>query len=149
MLGSRYIELIHDELVSIVWPGTDPIQADEYRDRGLIESAAARPFQCAFGVEIFPSIAEKGSALFHSLISNHPFHNGNKRTAVVALDIFFTGNGYMLILSNDAMYKLIPREKHHRRRITARDTRRNKGLCYRVRRSPRRSREVAPIQDGI
>ena len=42
-----------------------------------IESALGRPFHSADGQDVYPTIIEKAAALFHSLIANHPFHNGN------------------------------------------------------------------------
>ena len=72
----------------------------------MLESAVARPFQTAGGKYAFQSVPEKAAALLHSLIANHPFENGNKRTAVIALDLFLTANGFYLYLDNDRMYQL-------------------------------------------
>ena len=55
---------------------------------------------------MFRSLPEKAAALFHSLIANHPFENGNKRTAVIALDLFLNANSVFLYLDNDRMYQL-------------------------------------------
>jgi fido (protein-threonine AMPylation protein) len=59
-----------------------------------------------FGRELFPTILEKSAALFHSLIADHPFENGNKRTAVIALDLFMAANGLFLYLDNERMYRM-------------------------------------------
>lgn len=59
---------------------------------------------------------EKGAALFHSLIANHPFHNGNKRTAVLAVDIFLVANGHFCVLPNDRMYQLAAQTASYRER---------------------------------
>jgi death-on-curing protein len=53
------------------------------RDHHVLESAAARPMASAFGEDAYPTLLEKAAALFHSLVLNHPFVDGNKRTAVV------------------------------------------------------------------
>ncbi len=106
MLGAEFVEQIHDELVATLWPETDPIAKGEYRNRELIESATARPFHSVFGQDAYPTVTQKAVALFHSLISNHPFYNGNKRTAVIAFDDFLLANGYVLLLTNDQMYRL-------------------------------------------
>jgi death-on-curing protein len=106
MLGPGYVEFIHDALVAQVWPGTDPVASGEYRNRKLIESATGRPFHSVLGEDAYPTIIGKGVALFHSLISNHAFYNGNKRTAVIALDHFLMANGYFLAVDNGEMYKL-------------------------------------------
>jgi len=72
----------------------------------LLESAMALPFASAFGQDAYPDVVTKAAALFRSLVANHPFGNGNKRTAVVTVDYFLSANGFMLNLSNDQMYEL-------------------------------------------
>lgn len=106
--------MLHDGVVSKLWPQGEPIGSNEYRDTQLLGSATARPFQSAFGQDIHGNIFEKGSALFHSLIANHPFYNGNKRTAILALDHFLLANGYFLSLSNDQMYALAKKTATYR-----------------------------------
>lgn len=115
-LGAAYVEMIHDRLVAQMWPGTDPIQKDEPRDAALLDSAVNSPFQSAFGQDIHPLTLDKGAALFRSLTANHCFLNGNKRTAVLALDTFLVANEYCLILSNDDMYKLAEKTASYRKR---------------------------------
>jgi len=106
MLGSAFVEFIHDNLVTKLWAGSDPVAADEYRSRELLESAVARPFHSVLGQDAYASMVEKAVALFHSLIANHPFHNGNKRTAVLAFDLFLVANDLFGLLSNEQMYLL-------------------------------------------
>jgi death-on-curing protein len=62
------------------------------RDRGLLESAAARPKASAFGEDAYPTITEKAAALLHSLALNHAFVDGNKRTATLAMMTFLELN---------------------------------------------------------
>lgn len=62
------------------------------RDRNLLESAAARPDASVFGEDAYPTIAEKAAALLHSLARNHPFVDGNKRTATLAMMTFLELN---------------------------------------------------------
>ncbi|MCQ3932533.1 MAG: type II toxin-antitoxin system death-on-curing family toxin [Chloroflexi bacterium] len=64
------------------------------RDRGLLESAVARPMASAFGEDAYPSLFEKAAALLDSLSRNHPFVDGNKRTATLALDQFLKKNAW-------------------------------------------------------
>jgi len=66
------------------------------RDRGLLESAVARPQASAFGGDAYPDIVSKAAALLHSLVLNHPFVDGNKRTAVVAMLVFVNLNGFQV-----------------------------------------------------
>jgi death-on-curing protein len=106
MLGAPYVEYIHDELIEVFWPSSEKVATEGVRDRTLIESAVGRPFQSAFGQDIYPTVIGKGVALFHSLVANHAFVDGNKRTAVAALDHFLLANGFVLGVPNSAMYEL-------------------------------------------
>ena len=73
------------------------------RDLGLLESALARP-QASFGGEdLYPAILDKASALFHSMIFNHPFLDGNKRTTLGVVYEFLKQNGYKLTVSNQEL----------------------------------------------
>jgi death-on-curing protein len=99
--------MLHSEVIPVyLASGTRVQQQAGPRDRGLLESACARPFQTAFQAEAYPTVLEKAAALFHGLIANHPFHDGNKRTAVVALDAFLAANDYLLGLLPEEMYDL-------------------------------------------
>ena len=66
------------------------------RDRALLESAVARPQASAFGVDAYSDLASKAAALLHSLVLNHAFVDGNKRTAVLATLVFLDLNGYVI-----------------------------------------------------
>lgn len=70
-------------------------------DNNSLESAAARPKQTVFGEDAYTSIEEKAAALCESLIKNHPFLDGNKRTAFAAMYMFLYKNGYVLIASEE------------------------------------------------
>ncbi len=64
------------------------------RDIGLVESAVARP-QATFGGEsLYSSIFDKTAAFLQSLLKNHPFIDGNKRTAITSAGLFLKINGY-------------------------------------------------------
>jgi death-on-curing protein len=116
MLGAQYVEYIHDELLEVFWPSAENVGSEGIRDRALIESAVARPFQSAFGQDIYPTIIEKAVALFHSLIANHAFVDGNKRTAVTAFDHFLLANGFVLGIPNSAMYEIATNTACYRER---------------------------------
>jgi death on curing protein len=55
------------------------------RDLGLLESAIARPFQTFGGEDLYHTAFEKAAALGESLIINHPFIDGNKRTGFLSI----------------------------------------------------------------
>lgn len=66
------------------------------RDLGLIESAVARP-QAGFGGEyLYKNIYDMAAALLQSLLKNHPFVDGNKRTALTSAAIFLKLNNIRL-----------------------------------------------------
>src|SRR5690242_14677028 len=121
MLQADYLEFIHDALVALLWPGTEPIGEREQRDRGLIESAAARPFHTLLGKDAYPMIEEKAVALFHSINANHAFMNVNKRTAVIAMDHFLTANDHFLLLTNEPMYKIAEKTAAYKERGLSQD----------------------------
>lgn len=66
------------------------------RDLGLLESAIHRPASSFGGADLYPGVFVKAAALLHSLINNHPFTDGNKRTGYVAVARFLFVNGYAL-----------------------------------------------------
>ena len=66
------------------------------RDAGLLESAVARPQASAFGADAYPDLVSKAGALLHSLVLNHAFAEGNKRTAVLAMVVFVDLNGWVV-----------------------------------------------------
>ena len=63
-------------------------------DRGLLESALARPRS-----GYYLSLSEQAAALLHSLALNHPFVDGNKRVAFALTAIFLRTNGYRLVVT--------------------------------------------------
>ncbi len=66
------------------------------REATLLHSAVARPFAAFGGEEFYPTDLEKAAALFHSLIKNHPFMDGTKRTAFSAALYFLEQCGYSI-----------------------------------------------------
>lgn len=75
------------------------------RDIGLMESACARPQASFDGQDLYKNIFEKTASLIHSLLKNHPFVDGNKRTSLSSAGIFLRINGYKLINSHEKEVK--------------------------------------------
>jgi death-on-curing protein len=63
------------------------------RDVGLLESALMRPSSSAFGHDAYPDLWSKAAAMLQSIIGNHPFVDGNKRTGVALALAFLDRNG--------------------------------------------------------
>lgn len=77
------------------------------RDFGLLDSAVARPQASMFGQDAYPGVWEKAAALMHSIVGNHPFVDGNKRTGLTAALAFLDLNGVSTEpLNEDAAYDL-------------------------------------------
>jgi death on curing protein len=98
---------IHWELVEMFRNQGDPINPPGPRDEGLLRSAAERPNTSLGTAEKYASVDAKAAALFHSLVMNHPFHNGNKRTALVALLIFFERNDRRVTCTDDDLFAFV------------------------------------------
>lgn len=74
-----------------------------------LESALHQPRMTFGGEYLYPTLAEKSAALAFSMIRNHPFIDGNKRTGHAAMEVFFILNGYELWASVDDAEEIILR----------------------------------------
>ena len=70
------------------------------RDIALLQSAIARPQASFDNNDLYPDLFTKAASLMHSIIKNHPFIDGNKRTAITSASIFLQRNNYILTASN-------------------------------------------------
>lgn len=71
------------------------------RDMGLLESALARPKNIFHDSEDIPSIARLAAAYAKSVVANHPFVDGNKRTAFIVSVTFPQLNGLKLTAAKE------------------------------------------------
>lgn len=104
----RYLEadevlLIHERILA-KFGGAGGI-----RDWGLLDSAVKRPRAFFAGQEPYPDLFTKAAALGHSLALNHPFVDGNKRTAWEAMHTFIEENGQSLQAQTDEIVELMLR----------------------------------------
>jgi death-on-curing protein len=53
------------------------------RDLGRLEAAIATQTQNVFGDELYPGLIDKAAAIIRGIIADHPFADGNKRTAML------------------------------------------------------------------
>lgn len=70
------------------------------RDLGLLQSALARPQNSAAYGE--PDVAKLAACYGYGIARNHPFIDGNKRTAFVAVELFLGLNGFDLLADDEA-----------------------------------------------
>lgn len=73
------------------------------RDLSMLLSSLGRPQATFDGNDLYDDLFSKAASLLDSLIRNHPFMDGNKRTAITAAALFMKLNGFSLVVSNAEM----------------------------------------------
>jgi death-on-curing protein len=76
-------------------------------DLGALASAVAQPRMTFAAQELYPTLPEKATALGFSLIQNHPFVDGNKRTGHAALETFLILNGHEIKATVDEQQAIL------------------------------------------
>jgi len=105
-MGLLFLELeevleIHRDQIAL-YGGSEGL-----RDLGLLQSAVAMP-QAGFGDQYFHAdLYEMAAAYLFHLASNHPFLDGNKRTAAMSAFTFLKMNGIILTASERAFETLV------------------------------------------
>jgi death-on-curing protein len=77
------------------------------RDENLLESAMARPQNLA--VYENPGVARLAAAYAVGISRNHPFLDANKRTAIIAVELFLELNGYHFVRTDEECFDIMPR----------------------------------------
>jgi death-on-curing family protein len=86
--------------------GTLYVEPDNLRNAGSLEWVLDAIQYPLFGVDKYPTLAEKAALLAWVIIDGHVFHDGNKRTGMSALDIFIRQNGYQLTATDEEVVEL-------------------------------------------
>ena len=92
---------LHHQLIE-QWGGLKGL-----RDNGALESALAQPRMTFSSQDLYPTLVDKASALGFSIIMNHPFLDGNKRTGHAAMETFLILNGFEIDADIDEQEKII------------------------------------------
>lgn len=77
------------------------------RDEGFLESAIDRPYASFAGEKLYPTPFHKAAAILESIIKNHPFVDGNKRTGFLAAAAILLHDDYELIASEEDAYNFV------------------------------------------
>jgi death on curing protein len=101
MISISEVILIQDILIER-FGGTRGI-----RDKGLLESAISRPFQTFDSKDLYPDSIQKSAALIESIVTNHPFIDGNKRIGYVLMRLLLLDNGLDIISNQDDKYAFV------------------------------------------
>jgi len=96
-LSAQQVLFLHARLI------TESGGSHGLRDLAGLESALARPQATFDGRELYPDVFTQAAALLDSLVNNHPFLDGNKRTGIAAAALFLRINGHRLRASNDEL----------------------------------------------
>jgi len=113
-LSEREVRDIHDALCNDFQMSSDPIEPSGVRDPALLESACQRPRTSLGTTYKYTTVESAASALLHSLVHNHPFHNGNKRTALVSMLVFMDENRMILTCDQQSLFKFVLQVSQHR-----------------------------------
>lgn len=99
-LTEQQILAVHSRMIEMTG-GVDGV-----RDNSLLDSALNAPFQTFDGKELYPALLSKAAVMCRSIISNHPFVDGNKRTGIHVTLIFLELNGIELQYSQNELIEL-------------------------------------------
>ena len=112
-LSADQVRAIHYALVEDFLQDADPIDPPGVRSETLLASAVFRPHTAVGQFPKYPTVEMSAAALLHALVHDHPFHNGNKRTALVAMLVLLDENGFLLTCGQDALFKLVLQLAQH------------------------------------
>lgn len=77
------------------------------RDENLLASAVNTPFQTFMGNDLYPSIYDKAAQLCYGIANNHPFTDGNKRTALHSMYVYLIINGFDITATQQDVESMI------------------------------------------
>jgi len=77
------------------------------RDKNSLNSALNRPFATFDHKELYPSPIEKAAAILESIVTNHPFIDGNKRTGYVLARLFLLKSGLDIESTQKDKYEMV------------------------------------------
>lgn len=77
------------------------------RDENILASAVNTPFQTFMGNELYPSLYDKAAQLCYGIANNHPFTDGNKRTALHSMYVYLIINGFDITATQQDVENMI------------------------------------------
>lgn len=101
MISLKEVEEIHKTLIE-TFGGSHGV-----RDVAALDSALARPFQTFDDKELHPTTIGKAASLIESILINHPFIDGNKRTGYVLMRILLINEGFDIKATQDEKYQFV------------------------------------------
>lgn len=92
---------LHNEIISLSGGGNG------LKDEGSLLAALARPYATFDQIDLYPTAIEKATAIFESIVINHPFIDGNKRTSYVLMRLILRENGWDINVPEDKKYEFV------------------------------------------
>ena len=99
----RQVLILHERMIQ-KYGGSSGV-----RDMGMLESAVGRPFATFGGEDLYPDVFMKAGAFIQSIVKNHPFIDGNKRTAFTGTITFLLANKAIVSTNADQVVKFMLR----------------------------------------
>ncbi len=103
MIGLEEALAIHSELIR------ETGGADGVRDQGGLEAALARPYATFAGEDLYPDPVDKAAAILESVIKNHPFVDGNKRSGYTLARLVLVTYDLDLVADDQQEYDMVIR----------------------------------------
>ncbi len=101
MIGLKEVLNIHNILID-KFGGSKGV-----RDLGALEAAINRPYVTFGEMDLYPSPIEKAAAILESMLINHPFLDGNKRTAYVLMKLILIDSGLEIVADQNEKYLMV------------------------------------------
>jgi len=106
LIDEEWLKTLYEILIQIYSDTERPIVSGfpivlDY-DEGMLSVCVERPRTVIGGRVLYPHILQRATILMHSIISFHPFVDGNKRAALLAVSFYLHWNGYHLKIPKDA-----------------------------------------------
>jgi death-on-curing protein len=101
MISIEEVEHIHNLLIE-EFGGAKGI-----RDFGALDAAINRPFATFDQQDLYPSSVDKAAAIIESILINHPFIDGNKRTGYVLMRLFLLQSGQDIEAGQEEKYNFV------------------------------------------
>jgi death-on-curing protein len=101
MIDFKTAIYIHEKLIDNTGGGKG------LRDKGALEAALNRPYATFDGFDLYHTPIDKAAALFESIIINHPFIDGNKRTSFVMMKYLLYKEGIVIQANMTEKYNMV------------------------------------------
>lgn len=93
----QIINILLDDVIDFHQQLTNKYRMESgIHDMNLLQSAINAPFQSFAGQDLYPTVFDKASRLCYGLTKNHPFNDGNKRTAIHSMLVYLYINNILL-----------------------------------------------------